>query len=320
MERIRNSSETTNGGGPAELGVGGVQPWYKDPERRRMVFFVVRLVAYVLLMLTAYRYAINTRPNIWYLFQVARHTCAVLDLVGHHCTLENTLPTVKSEVVSMRRNLARWKGEGPPAADQEATPMSAWEQWQFRAYQTIRMGGTLQDEGPYVGFVAWPGLWSRIAALERRMDDTRANVQLTENQRNDLLAKLREERDALLREDARVEGHEDAALIRQDAAFAFRVVPDCGAIPLMAIYVAAVLAFPATWRRRGLGLLFGLPILYGVNLVRLSSLAYVGVLDRTPDDRYFTFAHEFIWQGVFLVFVAVFWMAWIEFVVQRKGR
>ena len=87
-----------------------------------------------------------------------------------------------------------------------------------------------------------------------------------------------------------------------------QVIPDCGAIPSMAIFCAAVLAFPTGLRRKLLGVLIGVPLLYLVNVGRLVCLGLVGLYYRSG----FHFAHVYVWQSIFIVFVVVIWMVWVD--------
>ena len=86
----------------------------------------------------------------------------------------------------------------------------------------------------------------------------------------------------------------------------------------MSIFVAAIVAFPTRIWKRLLGLAGGVPILYSVNLGRLSMLAIIGAYDDSPGQKWFTFIHEYVWQGVFIIFVVAVWLAWVEFVVGRR--
>lgn len=99
--------------------------------------------------------------------------------------------------------------------------------------------------------------------------------------------------------------------------FTFRVVPDCGAIPSLSIFAAAVLAFPVPIRRRLAGLIFGMPILYGVNIIRLTTLAFIGAWSGAGEV--FRFSHEVVWQGIFIIFVVGVWLLWVEFFVRRRA-
>jgi len=94
------------------------------------------------------------------------------------------------------------------------------------------------------------------------------------------------------------------------ASFTFIVVPSCGAIEVMAIFCAAVMAFPATWRHRAWGVALGLPLMYLVNIARLACLACLGALDKSGE--WFNFVHEYVWQACYVIFVVIVWMAWAE--------
>ncbi|MBN2310717.1 MAG: archaeosortase/exosortase family protein [Candidatus Hydrogenedentes bacterium] len=101
-------------------------------------------------------------------------------------------------------------------------------------------------------------------------------------------------------------------------SFRFSVVPDCGALPAMSIFFAAVVAFPVRWRKRLVGIVLGLPLLYAVNVLRLACLAFLGAY--TGGGDLFTFAHEYGWQGIYLVFVVGVWLLWAEFIVRRIDK
>ncbi len=99
--------------------------------------------------------------------------------------------------------------------------------------------------------------------------------------------------------------------------FGMSVVADCSAIPSMSIFTAAVIAFPATWRRRFLGLLLGIPFLFMVNVLRLTCLAVIGdnepFLERMLGFKgVFDFAHVYVWQSIFIIFVIGIWLLWVE--------
>lgn len=88
--------------------------------------------------------------------------------------------------------------------------------------------------------------------------------------------------------------------------FRYQVTQVCTAWGPAVLLVAAVLAYPASWRRRASGLLVGLPLLLMLNVVRLVSMAWLGV--RWPD--LFEQAHGFWWQALVILSVALGWLAW----------
>ncbi len=284
----------------------------RDPvPRRRTISFVVLFVVYVLSLLIGYRYSVNTETNMWYLFQVANHTKMVLDRVGHHAEIESRPLDVTDSLA--RSTLAKWRGAVEAAAEGgESAALSPYERWLYQAHRTVKAGGSVQERGPFVYFVAEEGLTARINRANQYLVDRRA-ARADKGELESIeahLKNLRAEGESLPPGAAR-----NHAL--RDRSFGFVVVPDCGAIPSLSIFVAAVLAFPTAWFRRAIGLAVGLPFLYAVNLGRLSSLAYLAAYDVTPGRKWFTFCHEYVWQGIFIVFVVGVWLTWIEFVVKR---
>ncbi len=105
---------------------------------------------------------------------------------------------------------------------------------------------------------------------------------------------------------------------RRGSFFIFVVVPECGAIEVMAIFFAGVLAFPTLWWKRLLGIVLGVPVMYAVNVLRLSCLAVIGALDR--GGEWFNFAHHFVWQAIYIVFVVAVWLVWVEYIVRLRRR
>jgi exosortase/archaeosortase family protein len=159
--------------------------------------------------------------------------------------------------------------------------------------------------GPAVIFIAEPGVDRRLAEVARELQD---------EQNDGRRAALQLELHGL--QDQVIGARQAGEPLRKDKAFRFHLVPDCGAIPSMAIFTAAVLAFPALLWKRLVGVAIGVPILYCVNLFRLTCLALIGAYVDSLDV--FNFAHEYVWQSIYLVFVVAVWLAWIELVVRPK--
>ena len=59
--------------------------------------------------------------------------------------------------------------------------------------------------------------------------------------------------------------------------FPLLIVLDCAALDVLALFTGAVVAFPARWSRRGIGLLAGYLVITGANVVRIATLYYVGL-------------------------------------------
>lgn len=85
------------------------------------------------------------------------------------------------------------------------------------------------------------------------------------------------------------------------------VVPSCSGLDAMSLCVAAILAFPRTWRQRLAGASVGLVLLLIVNLARIGSLA------AAVDSPWFDILHIVVWPAVLVVTTAAWVYAWMRF-------
>jgi exosortase/archaeosortase family protein len=166
-----------------------------------------------------------------------------------------------------------------------------------------------------VSFVLHPGISSEIDELQEKADGIMEG-QKDAAERDRLRAPVQARLEELRKVQQAIYKGERPAGDDPTRSFTFIVVSECGAIEVMAIFLAAVLAFPALWWKRLVGLAAGLPLMYGVNIFRLSVLGVIGALDR--DGKWFKFAHEYVWQAVYIVFVVAVWLAWVEYIVRRN--
>lgn len=287
----------------------------------RILRFVGGFVLLVMAMLIGYRYAMNTDANVWYLFQVAKHTAWTLDVIGDEAEVE---PFREIGVVARRRQMAEWEAidrgapSTPLAQDVDNRPFTPYESWKYEAESRIRNGGTIQEHGPIVRVILQKGLSTQQGEITMELNRLRSEraAGVAEH-----AARIAELESSLSNVQARIQSFppgEERRLATRGRQFTFRVVPDCGAIPSMSIFLAAVLAFPTTMVRRAIGAVIGLALLYGINILRLATLGFIGAIDTTPGQKWFNFIHEYVWQGIFIVFVVAVWMLWIELVVKAR--
>ncbi|MFO7652536.1 MAG: exosortase H [Candidatus Krumholzibacteriia bacterium] len=105
----------------------------------------------------------------------------------------------------------------------------------------------------------------------------------------------------LLGEDASVTG-----CIVASPRFAVTIYNGCNGLVTSLIFVSGVLAFPARWAAKLVGVLGGLIAIQLVNLVRIVALFYTGVfLPRFFDD-----SHIFLWQSIVILFGVALWVFW----------
>ena len=88
--------------------------------------------------------------------------------------------------------------------------------------------------------------------------------------------------------------------------YSVNIAHGCDAIEPAALFVAAVLAFPASMRSKFPGLFLGTALLLTLNLVRIISLFYTGVYW----PRAFETMHVDVWQPAFIVLSLFFWVVW----------
>ena len=98
--------------------------------------------------------------------------------------------------------------------------------------------------------------------------------------------------------------------------FAVDVKNGCNGVEAMLILVAAVLAFPASWRQRLAGIAIGVAVIQILNLVRVVSLFWLGV--HRPDI--FETFHTAVWQTILILVAVVVFLLWSRRVGNREAR
>ena len=96
--------------------------------------------------------------------------------------------------------------------------------------------------------------------------------------------------------------------------FGVSIEPGCNGIEACIVLFAAIMAYPAGWRHRLIGIVAGFAAVQGVNVLRVISLFYLGQW-RTD---VFNFAHEYLWQGLIMLDVLVVWLLWVRVVVRSR--
>lgn len=90
--------------------------------------------------------------------------------------------------------------------------------------------------------------------------------------------------------------------------FGVAIEAGCNAVEACIVLAAAMLAFPAPWRYKLLGLALGMIAVQAVNILRIVSLFYLGQWRMDA----FEFAHLYLWQGLIILDVLVVWLIWIR--------
>src|SRR5215210_1930463 len=94
--------------------------------------------------------------------------------------------------------------------------------------------------------------------------------------------------------------------IIRGSRFAVNIRNGCNGVEAMLIFLAAVLAFPAPWRARLLGLALGVVAIQAVNLVRVVALYLTGAYFPAMFDA----SHTVVWQTIVILFSVLLWILW----------
>jgi archaeosortase B (VPXXXP-CTERM-specific) len=91
----------------------------------------------------------------------------------------------------------------------------------------------------------------------------------------------------------------------------FNIIDECTAIYGFIMLTSCILAYPTNAKKKIIGIVFGIPSLYVINMVRLVALAFMGL--SNPDI--FEYIHTYLWQTIFIIFVIIIWLTWLDRVV-----
>ncbi len=95
------------------------------------------------------------------------------------------------------------------------------------------------------------------------------------------------------------------AVMRSDG-FALDVKNGCNAVDASIIFVAGIMAFPATLRAKVIGAICGLVLLHLVNIIRLAVLFWLGEHFRS----YFELFHVAVWQAIVIAISVGLFIIW----------
>ena len=90
--------------------------------------------------------------------------------------------------------------------------------------------------------------------------------------------------------------------------FAVAIEAGCNGVEAAIVLIAAMLAFPAPWGYRVLGIAIGIVAVQLLNIVRVISLFYIGQWDFSV----FEWAHQYVWQALIMLDVLVVWLIWVR--------
>ena len=72
---------------------------------------------------------------------------------------------------------------------------------------------------------------------------------------------------------------------------------------------SALLAFPATWKYRLKGMLYGTLAIHIANMSRIISLLYLGAFSM----KWFNFAHVYLWELLIMLDILLVFLVWLRY-------
>ena len=97
--------------------------------------------------------------------------------------------------------------------------------------------------------------------------------------------------------------------------FAISIERGCNGVEAVIILVSAMLAFPAPWKHRLVGIGLGFLAIQALNLVRIISLFYLGQWNRV----WFDWFHLYLWQALIVLDALVAFLVWLRY-LPREPR
>lgn len=98
----------------------------------------------------------------------------------------------------------------------------------------------------------------------------------------------------------------------KDTGFAVSIEAGCNGVEATIVLIAAVLAFPATWRQRLAAITLGFLAVQAMNILRIISLFYLGDWDLDI----FSWVHLYLWPTLIMLDVLVVFILYLRYLSQ----
>jgi exosortase H (IPTLxxWG-CTERM-specific) len=108
----------------------------------------------------------------------------------------------------------------------------------------------------------------------------------------------------------------DRVLQSPKTGFGVSIEAGCNGVEATIVLIAAMLAFPSSWKMKLWGIGLGFVAVQGVNLIRIVSLFFIGQWSF----KVFEFAHLYMWQALIMLDVLVVWLLWMRYVAKHDAR
>ena len=96
--------------------------------------------------------------------------------------------------------------------------------------------------------------------------------------------------------------------------FNLNIKRGCDAIEATALFISAVLAFPASYRSKIPAIILGIVIMMLVNFIRIITLFITGL----NHPALFNFMHDQIWQIIYIAIAVLLLILWLQSLRHQK--
>ena len=93
-----------------------------------------------------------------------------------------------------------------------------------------------------------------------------------------------------------------------------RIERGCNGVEAVIILISAMLAFPAPWKHRLIGIGLGFLAIQALNLVRIISLFYLIQWNRV----WFDWFHLYLWQALIVLDALIAFLIWLRYLPRER--
>lgn len=102
----------------------------------------------------------------------------------------------------------------------------------------------------------------------------------------------------------------------KDTGFAVSIEAGCNGVEATIVLIAAIVAFPASWRDRILAIFLGFLAIQVMNLARIISLFYLGNWNM----NYFEWIHLYLWPALIMLDVLIVFVVYLRYLSRKDGQ
>jgi exosortase H (IPTLxxWG-CTERM-specific) len=99
-----------------------------------------------------------------------------------------------------------------------------------------------------------------------------------------------------------------------DTGFAVSIEAGCNGVEATIVLIAAVLAFPASWRDRLIAIVLGFLAVQVMNILRIVSLFYLGDWNL----EVFSWVHLYLWPALIMLDVLIVFIVYLRYLARKS--